>query len=317
MSEHAPTGRDRLRELLDAVLDEENPRLGDMARDAHASPHHFARQVSRDAGEPPVALRRRVLLERAAWRLASGGSVTDAALEAGYDSVDGFARAFGRAYGHPPSATTAGTAPWLSAPNGIHFHPPSNLWVRDDDAPRPHRARLDPVLAVQLHHGVADTTLLLETARHLDAEAYRRVLLPGHRVHAWTPPEESVAALLAGAVFAEEVWVASIEGADHPGAGGDDLADLERRHRRAGPRWIAAVTGIAERDAWADRLVDALCEPPESFVLSAVVAHVLQYTAHRRLLVRGLLRDLGVLDDAPPAPDLGDPLEWAREPHRP
>ena len=33
--------------------------------------------------------------------------------------------------------------------------------------------------------------------------------MPGHRVHAWTPPEESVAALLAGTVFAEEVWVAS------------------------------------------------------------------------------------------------------------
>src|SRR3712207_7916205 len=58
-------GRDRLRELLDAVLDEDNRTLPDMAGDAFASPWYFARQVSRGAGEPPVALRRRVLLERA------------------------------------------------------------------------------------------------------------------------------------------------------------------------------------------------------------------------------------------------------------
>src|SRR3712207_874086 len=67
-------GRDRLRELLDAVLDEDNRTLPDMAGDAFASPWYFARQVSRGAGEPPVALRRRVLLERAAWQLRAGSS---------------------------------------------------------------------------------------------------------------------------------------------------------------------------------------------------------------------------------------------------
>ncbi|HZH22444.1 MAG TPA: helix-turn-helix domain-containing protein, partial [Geodermatophilus sp.] len=93
------SGRDRLRELIDAVLDEDNRTLPDMAGDAYASPWYFARQVSRGAGEPPVALRRRVLLERAAWQLREGASVTEAAFAAGYESVEGFARAFARAYG--------------------------------------------------------------------------------------------------------------------------------------------------------------------------------------------------------------------------
>ena len=48
------TPRDRLRELLDAVLDEDNRTLDDMAGDAYASPYHFSRLLSRDAGEPPV-----------------------------------------------------------------------------------------------------------------------------------------------------------------------------------------------------------------------------------------------------------------------
>ena len=98
------TGRDRLRELLDAVLDEENRSLADMAHGAYSSPFHFSRRLVRDAGEPPVAMRRRVALERAAWQLARGVPVTDAAFAAGYGSVEGFARAFARAYGHPPSA---------------------------------------------------------------------------------------------------------------------------------------------------------------------------------------------------------------------
>ena len=89
-------GRDRLRELLDAVLDEDNHTLDEMADDAYASPYHFSRQLSRGAGEPPVAMKRRVLLERAAWELRGGATVTDVAFEAGYESVEGFARAFAR-----------------------------------------------------------------------------------------------------------------------------------------------------------------------------------------------------------------------------
>ena len=40
-------GRDRLRDLLDAVLDEGNRTLGEMAGGAYASPYHFSRQLSR------------------------------------------------------------------------------------------------------------------------------------------------------------------------------------------------------------------------------------------------------------------------------
>ncbi|WP_278257094.1 helix-turn-helix transcriptional regulator [Nocardioides convexus] len=96
--------------LLDAVLDEDNRTLDAMARGAFASPYHLSRVLSRDAGEAPVALRRRVLLERAAWRLREGTSVTDAAWEAGYESLEGFSRAFSRVYGHPRARPPAGSA---------------------------------------------------------------------------------------------------------------------------------------------------------------------------------------------------------------
>jgi hypothetical protein len=49
-----------------------------------------------------------------------------------------------------------------------------------------------------------------------------------------------------------------------------------------------------------------LCDPPETFVLGSVVAHVLTYGAHRRQLARHWLRQAGV------AVDTGDPIEWLR-----
>lgn len=297
-------GRDRLRELLDAVLDEDNRTLTDMAGDAYASPWYFARRVSRGTGEPPVALHRRVLLERAAWQLREGTSVTEAAFAAGYESVEGFARAFARAYGRSPGtpddAPRTRDAHWLPAPNGVHFHPPTSLWVAD----RPAQGSPDEVTALLVHHDVEDTRALVELAKALPDEEYRRARLPGLSVLPWDGPEESVAAVLGALVWAKEVWLASIEGAGSPSRGADDPPSLLARHDAVAPRWLAAVREMARRGSWGDRLVDALCEPPETFVLGSVVAHVLTFSAHRRLLVRHLLRDAGLTVGT------GDPIDW-------
>ena len=311
------TGRDRLRELLDAVLDEDHRTLSDMADGAYASPFHFSRRLTRDAGEPPVAMRRRVALERAAWQLRRGAAVTDAAFAAGYDSVEGFARAFARAYGHPPSATpagpTTGSTHWLPAPNGIHFHAPDGLWVEDAA-----RTSAGAVVALLVHHDVDDARTLLELAKGLDPAAWSRDRLPGLTLLAWAGPEGSVAALLNRCVGTYEIWLASIEGLDHPGRLSDDAdpVTLLARLDAVAPRWLAFVRDVERRRAWGDRLVDALCDPPESIVLAHVLAHVLTYSAQRRGLARTLLRQAGVTVGDPARPDDpvhdGDPITWLR-----
>ena len=80
--------RDRLRELLDAVVDDANTDVPGMARSSFASAFHFSREVSRLTGEPPAALRRRVMLERAAWRLQRGEGVAAVALEEGWSAPE-------------------------------------------------------------------------------------------------------------------------------------------------------------------------------------------------------------------------------------
>lgn len=298
-----PSGRDRLRELLDAVLDEGNRTLGQMADGAFASPYHFSRRLSRDTGEAPVAMRRRVMLERAAWRIRQGSSVTDAAWEAGYESLEGFSRAFARAYGHAPSDLAATGSVWLPAANGIHFHPPTSLWVHSTEQ------TMSPVTDQQVRHDLDDTRELVEHAKALSPDEWRRVRATGHQVASWEGPEESVAAVLERTVFAKEVWLAAIEGTDFPEVDRDpDPGALLARHDVVAGRWLAAVREIDRRGGWDDLIVDALCEPPESFVLSSIVTHVLTYSAYRRLLVRGWLHRAGLdvgLDD-------GDPINWLR-----
>jgi hypothetical protein len=108
-------------------------------------------------------------------------------------------------------------------------------------------------------------------------------------------------------VWTKEVWLASIDGADIPHRGGRDVGTLVTRHEAAAPRWIETVQRIADEGRWGDVLIDALCDPPESFVLGSVISHVLTFSAYRRQVVRQMLRNLGV------SVDHGDPIMWLRE----
>lgn len=298
------TSRDRLKELLDAVLagttQGQGSSLQEMAGAAASSKFHFSRLLSQATGEPPVSMRRRVLLERAAWQLRQGGTVTDAAFAAGYESVEGFSRAFSKAFGHVPSESAAGY--WLPAPNGIHFHPPAAMWV---DAKEP---TMNPVIDLLVEHDLDDTRHLIDLAKGLPDAAYRAQRLPGATLLSWHGVEESIAAVLENHLWTKHVWTAAIEGTEVPER--DERVDasaLLGQHDAVAPRWLAAVRDIDRRGAWNDVMIDALCDPPESFVLSSVVAHVLTVSAGRRQVLRVLLRDAGL--DA----DDGDPILWARE----
>ena len=81
------------------------------------------------AGEPPQAFRRRILLERAAYRMVTTRApLIDLAVEAGYGSHEAFTRAFTRAYGVPPATWRSSPGRIrIPAPSDVHFHPPGSL----------------------------------------------------------------------------------------------------------------------------------------------------------------------------------------------
>jgi hypothetical protein len=120
-----------------------------------------------------------------------------------------------------------------------------------------------------------------------------------------------VGAVLGAIVWTKQVWLATIAGDDFPSrtATQPELVDaptLASHHDGIGKRWQAMVSEYSASGRLGDTVIDALCDPPESFQLYGIVAHVLTYSAHRRELVRAMLARHGVTAGR------GDPLEWMR-----
>lgn len=297
--------RDRLRELLDAVVDADNNGVDSMARSSHASEFHFSREVRRLTGESPAAMRRRIMLERAAWRLQRGERVAAVAADEGWSSTEVFSRAFRRTFGVPPSRA-ADVGFRASAPNGLHFHPPQSLWLENAcDAKDP------DISALMVAHDVADTAYLIDRAAALTNEQWQETVSPGQVVLDWDGPEPSVGAVLGAIVWTKQVWLATIEGRDFPDRTPTQpehatAAQLAEHHDTVAKHWTAMVSEYAADGRMGDTVIDALCDPPESFQLYGIVAHVLEYAAHRRGLARSMLALHGVETHR------GDPLEWMR-----
>jgi AraC family transcriptional regulator len=90
--------------------------LSALAAAAGLSAYHFARQFSARYGFPPMAYVRARRLEVAAERLrnAPRASLIDLALDCGFDSQEGFTRAFAKAFGVSPGRYRAGARPRLA-----------------------------------------------------------------------------------------------------------------------------------------------------------------------------------------------------------
>jgi AraC-like DNA-binding protein len=112
----------RLREIVLDSLDQEQNANG-FARHAYRSRTQFYRVFRALIEETPIAMRRRLLLERAAWQLSRTQlSVTDIGLDANYGSLEAFTRAFRNAFGVSPSLYRRMGAKdtHLHTANGIH-----------------------------------------------------------------------------------------------------------------------------------------------------------------------------------------------------
>src|SRR6478735_1302286 len=162
-------GHDTFARFLDLVagaLAAPSAGSAEQAASLHVSRSQLDRLVIAAAGEPPARLRRRIMLERAAYRLVVDEDVTvlDVAVEAGYSSHEAFTRAFSRMYGSAPARWRRRPGPIrVDAPSRVHFHPPGGLRL-----PAHVKATSMDLLETMTEHHIWLIGQLVERAGRLD-----------------------------------------------------------------------------------------------------------------------------------------------------
>jgi AraC-like DNA-binding protein len=291
--------------VLAEALDDHHASGVELAARVHLSRSHLDRVIAATAGESPTRFRRRILLERAAFQLATTDrSVLDVALDAGYASNEAFTRAFARAYGAAPASWRQAPAqPRIAAPNAVHFHPPGSLRL-------PARTEVNPMdlLIRMIEHHVWLVGQMVSRAATLPAEKLDEPIVISVE---GVDDEPTLRSLLSRLVGQMGMWNAALamRAYDWDVELGESVASMEARLDTEGTTFVAHVREVVDTGRLDDTFVDALCEPPEVFTYGGMIAHVLTFAAHRRTLVAGALIDAGVTDLG-----AGDPMRWVANP---
>ena len=156
---------------LAGALDDHEATGEDWAARHHFSRFHFDRMIKSVGGEPPQALRRRILLERAAYRMiTTKAPLLDIAVEAGYSSHEAFTRAFTKAYDVAPREWREKPGHiQIGEPSGVHFVPPG-----EHPAAVPRPVRGPDSLEKMVEHHVWLTGELVRVAERPDRRGARR-----------------------------------------------------------------------------------------------------------------------------------------------
>ena len=297
-------GQDRAGRLSAIVANslDTQAKTQDLARQAYQSRTQFHRLFRTVVEETPAAMRRRLLLERAAYQLAhTGMSVTDVALDANYGSLEAFTRAFRKAFRISPSRYRRMRDPHfhLAAHNRIHFLAPGHPTNGGD------MDLFDRFAGNDSWH----TRRLLEYAGTLTEEQLDRPLPAVVELLPWRESNKTLRQLLENIIFTKEVWTAALAGTEMDMTGPPESQRspqaMLQRLEKTDAELHRIFSEIGNRSAWDDTFVDALCEPAESFTFGGVFAHIMTFNAHRRLMALDVLRQLGVQTEG-----FGDPMEY-------
>lgn len=283
---------DRFR-AMERLIAPGNNKGADMAEEACLSRYHFQRVFRRAVGEPPGALRRRLLLERAAYALrTTNAPITVIALEANYQSLAGFSRAFRGAYRLSPRAyrRAAQQIRRLPSASGVHYDPQTRKTITT--LPGGGKRNMD-LMDRLIESDYASKRRILECARLLSDRQLDAPLAFRHNLMPFVEPARTLRESLG--FITGSGWVDQMIGAvgfapddsnyrDIRGnSPGEMIGRLEGFHRA----YRAFVQKVRDENLWDQEWVDDACEPPETFAIGGVLESQLNWDiAYRQVLER-------------------------------
>ena len=249
----------RFVDVLADSLDDHAASSRTLASRVHLSRFHFDRLVSAAAGEPPATLRRRILLERAAYRLiTTDHDVLRVAVEAGYASNEAFTRAFTRAFGRAPSRLAA---PADELPAATRRARCTSTRPGACGSPADRKVTAMDLLTRMVEHHVWLVGELVDrcgrlTPEQLDAPV--EISVDG------IDDDPTVRSLLARLVGQMAMWDAATH--DRPydidAERAETLDDIRAKLAEVGPAFLDQVRAIVDEGRLDETFVDAICDPP-------------------------------------------------------
>ena len=261
----------------------------DLADRVSYSRPQFDRIARKELGEPPMGVRRRLLLERAAYGLTRTRTpVTELAFDAGYESLEGFSRAFRNAFGvSPREFRELGPQEYrIDLLERLHYIGSPNSYSKGTEQMN--------ITELMTEHHYHEMTRFLETCSQLPESALDQ-MLPGYETYPWMDPRLTLRQSLARASAFAAPWIEAINGqkTDYEPLTIPEMQEANRVNRDG---FLAIIKTVDRDQSYGLTFVDAGCEPPQVFSYAGVIAHSLTTAAYRRLSISEALRGHGVTD---------------------
>ena len=268
---------------LDAAI-----QSSELAEEASYSRAQFYRKVRQSFGGSPMALRRRLLLERAAYELThSTRSIGEIGIDATFDSSAGFCRAFRKAYGIAPTEyrKLKPTDYRIAPTERLHFSPSE---IRG----RGKQTMTTPELMVNEHADRLRSLLdIFATwpAEELDQTTKVSANYP------WESETATIRQTLGWSAAFAAPWMHAINGIESEYTPKD--LDAMREALDRGQHWFnELIRTVADDNTWELTFVDSVCEPPEVFSYGSIIGHTLNFNAYRTMVLVHELRIRGHKD---------------------
>ncbi len=295
----------RQREMLSAVEDTLQKSSSSMADNACLSRYHFGRVFERTVGEPPGALRRRLLLERAAYELrATETAVMFVAFDADYQTPEGFSRAFKKAFGLSPYAyrRAAQQIRLLPGLSGVHYHHETESLVTTLPGGKRNMDLTDRLLekdyivkrrilecARLLSDGQLDAPLAFRSAVVRFSEPPRT--LRETLIHLFGDNSKADTGGWVGEMYQAVGW----QPKDVPARtlSGNSPAAMLEGLETSSKMFRDFVHHVRAEDLWDQEWVDAACEPPETFAVGRVIEESLSSGIAQRRMLEIMMEQMG------------------------